>query len=863
MSNSFAEDLANLPEDEREAIFKDYTEEDFKKMAYDWSMWGRPEQMPPDDGSWRIFLALAGRGWGKLTTVHTKIPTPSGWREMGDLEAGDYVFDENGRPTRVKQAFTPYTPDKMFRLTFSDGTTVECGEEHLWTTWTARDRKSYNRRNDYVPADKTVGVPDNWPTWTKENKNGMTDHNPIGPKTRNTQEIFDTFRYGKRGDLNHSIPVMTSPIKYAAKKLLVDPYVFGAWLGDGSVSSGQITSHNAEIDWMRTEIETRGYPTTMGPVSLVKNCRTINIQGSLRSQLREIKSLSTKHIPTKYLQGSEQQRRDLLAGLLDTDGYISPENGQIEFCAKRKEHAEAVVELARSLGQKPVMFEGRATLNGTDHGIKYRVKWRPTENLFYMPRKAAMFRPLGAQASRVMHRMITKIEEIEPVLSRCIAVESPNHLFLCGEGMIPTHNSRAGAEWIKKKVEEAEEAGTPIKVLLLGRTSADVRDVMVSAILECYPEGEKPEYSVSNRRITWPKGSYALCASSEKPDQLRGPQGHIAWADELAALKATKDDSGATAWTNLMAATRLGDTPQIFGTTTPKRTKLMKELVEDSADPKRRIKIIKGSTFENYTLSKAYLEDITAQYGDSELAKQELYGEMLGDAEGLFFTQQMIDEATIDPKQVPHLPLKFIAVDPSVAERPGDECGIMAVGVTGEAGIHRRTAYILEDYSIKGPPDVWVNRIVTAAKEHNTRFVVVEGNQGRQLLQMVINGVEAKLKVFLVNASQGKHKRAEPVIVKMQQKKVKIVDLMPDLTDQMMFFDPEDTKGSPDRMDAMVWGVIAALIDPPEGLQMYRSRLTSPANLKLPSGRGTGRSRVPSSLRGGGGRSGPGGRKFG
>lgn len=414
-------------------------------------------------------------------------------------------------------------------------------------------------------------------------------------------------------------------------------------------------------------------------------------------------------------------------------------------------------------------------------------------------------------------------------------------LALAGRGW---GKSRAGAEWVRAKVEEADLSGKPIEILLLGRTSADVRDVMVKAILECSPPDNKPDYIPSKRRLEWPNGSYALCTSSEKPDQLRGPSAHYAWADELAALKATKDDAGTTAWANLLFAVREGKNPQIFGTTTPKRTQLMKDLVKQSSDPSRRIKMVKGSTYDNTSLSAAYLEDITSQYENSDLAKQELHGEMLLDAEGLFFTEAMIETATVDPREVPALPLKFIAVDPSVAERPGDECGIVAVGITGQRRIQDRTAYILEDYSMKGAAPEWVRRVVLAAREHGTRYIVVEGNQGKQLLQMAINA-EAKaqnmnLKVFLVHARQGKYKRAEPVIVLMQQQRVKFVDLMPDLTDQMMFFDPEDTKSSPDRMDAMVWGVIAGLISPPEGLRIIRSSVTAPSGSKLPHGLGTG-----------------------
>lgn len=836
MSKSQAELVAELSPEQREEIFKDFTEKEFEALQHDWGFWGRPEQTPPE-GDWHIFLALAGRGWGKCTTVYTMIPTPSGWVKMGDLVAGDYVFDEKGEPTKVVQAFTPYIPNKMFKLTFSDGTEIECGEDHLWTTWTARDRKSYNRRNDYISSDASVGVPDNWPTWTKENKNGTTSANSIGPKTRTTQEIADTFRYGKRGDLNHSIPVVTGPLQYPERALPVDPYVYGCWLGDGAVDSSTITSHVNEIEWLSSEIESRGYSTRIGPEQFERNCKTLTVLG-LRKNLREAGSLQNKDFNEEYLLGSEQQRRDLLAGLLDTDGYVNPDNQQVEFCAKRKEHADAVVELARSLGQKPVLIEGRATLYGVDHGTKYRVKWRATENFFYMPRKAAIFKPLDAQASRNMHRMITNIEEIEPVLSRCIAVENPNHLFLCGEGMIPTHNSRAGAEWIRARVKE----NPGCKILLLGRTAADARDVMVSAILECSPEGEKPEFIPSKRRLEWPNGSYALITSSESPDQLRGPQAHFGWADEVAALKAIVDDSGATAWSNLLTAVRLGKNPQIFGTTTPKRTPLMKKLVADAKDPKKRIRIVRGSTFDNSNLSDLYIEGMVSSYGDSDLGKQELYGEMLDDQEGLFFTQAMIEDALKIENQLVGLPpLRFIAVDPSVAQQPRDECGIIAIGATAQTDPSKRTAYIMEDFSICASPDIWAQRVVDAAKLYKTRFVVVEKNQGGQLIQMAINAIDPDLKVFNVYATKGKQLRAEPVVVAMQQHRVKFMEQFPELFDQLLFWNPEDSSYSPDRLDAFVWGVVASLISPPDGLRVSYISTTSSMGRRLPEDIGTGR----------------------
>lgn len=418
------------------------------------------------------------------------------------------------------------------------------------------------------------------------------------------------------------------------------------------------------------------------------------------------------------------------------------------------------------------------------------------------------------------------------------------HIFLAlaGRGW---GKSRAGAEWVKKKVEE----NPGCKILLLGRTSSDVRDVMVSAILEAYPPESRPEYIPSKRRLEFTNGAFALCTSSESPDQLRGPQAHFAWADELAALKAIEDSSGATAWSNLLAATRLGDNPQIFGTTTPKRTALMKQLVSDAQIPEKRIQIIRGSTFDNATLSENYLQSIVGQYGDSSLAKQELYGEMLLDAEGLVFTQEMIDNATDNSGKVPHLPLRFVAVDPSVSENPNDEAGIIVIGVTQERDLTKRRAYILEDCSVKAGPDVWSKVVVDAANRWNTKMVVYEKNMGGALVSMALTAHDPTLKTFPVVATKGKQTRAEPVVVVMEQGRIKFNGIMPELFDQLVFWDPESSRYSPDRLDAFVWAIIAGMISPPLGLRAGSYNATSMGNRRLPTGLGSGKSRVTGSIR--------------
>lgn len=404
------------------------------------------------------------------------------------------------------------------------------------------------------------------------------------------------------------------------------------------------------------------------------------------------------------------------------------------------------------------------------------------------------------------------------------------------------------SQWIRRKALE----NPGCRIAIAARTVADVRNTMIlgeSGVLAVHHPDERPEYKPSTTSLHWPNGSQALLLSSESPDGARGPQFHYGVGDEFAAWKTNVDASGATLFSNLVAATRLGENPQLLLATTPKRTKVMRDLMDDAKKPEKRIRVVTGSTFDNSSLSKNYIDNLVGQYGNSDLAKQELDGQMLEDQEGLVFTTEMLDKALDESGVTPRMPLVFVAVDPSVSENPTDECGIMVMGVTQERDLTQRTVYVLEDVSVKAGPDVWSKVVVDAAKRWNTKFVVYEKNQGGALVSMALTAHDETLKTFPVVATKGKQTRAEPVVVAMQQGRVRFNGLMPQLMDQCLYFDPETSRFSPDRMDAMVWGVYAAILSPPPGLRAGRYSAQSSAHRKLPSGLGTGRQRVTGSIR--------------
>lgn len=415
------------------------------------------------------------------------------------------------------------------------------------------------------------------------------------------------------------------------------------------------------------------------------------------------------------------------------------------------------------------------------------------------------------------------------------------HLFLTGRGFGKT---RAGAEWVRKKAMSEPN----VRIGLLGRTAAEVRDVVVhgeSGILNIpQPEDEKPVWKAQEAALYWPNGSYAKLYSAEKPDAIRGAQFHYFWADELASYTPYVGGDGLTAFDNARLATRLGDKPMMLITTTPKRVKSVRDLLQE-AEEKGTVRVVRGSTDENKSnLATVYLDVIHGTFDGTATARQELEGVMLDDnPEGALWKPEDILTTVASEDQLMRLPLKVVAVDPTVANEPGDECGIVVIGSTAEKLLYKRRAYVLEDASLKDSPEVWAQKVVEVARRWKVQAAVVEKNQGHHLLTMAINNIDPDLKVIGVNSAVGKRLRAEPVAQVYQQHRVRHWHGWPKLEDQMTSWEPELTKKSPDRIDALVHGITALLIEPPKELYIGRIRAHAPVGPRLPTGRGTGMAR--------------------
>jgi len=403
-------------------------------------------------------------------------------------------------------------------------------------------------------------------------------------------------------------------------------------------------------------------------------------------------------------------------------------------------------------------------------------------------------------------------------------------LVLAGRGFGKT---RLAAEWVR---EQAKYTNTgQRRFALVARTAADVRDVIVegeSGIINVTPHSERPHYEPSKRRLTWPNGNTATLFTADEPDSLRGPQFTHAWGDEVAAWRQTPDAAGMTAFDNLRVGTRLGVKPKLLVTTTPKRVPLLYQLIAES-EKSRNVRITKGSTLDNAgNLSSAYLDAITGVYEGTRLAQQELYGEMLSDVEGALWTPDLLDRGRESALPL-GTPLRVIGVDPSVAENPRDECGIIVCASSGERDLYRRNSWILEDATVHGSPDVWANKVVQMARKWGAP-VVAEVNQGGALVRNAIQTIDPSVKVFEVHSKYGKALRAEPITLAYEQGRVHHVGYLAELESQMISWIPGEGK-SPDRIDALVHALTALLIKPPAGFVGGTISAKSHSSRRLPS----------------------------
>jgi phage terminase large subunit-like protein len=366
-------------------------------------------------------------------------------------------------------------------------------------------------------------------------------------------------------------------------------------------------------------------------------------------------------------------------------------------------------------------------------------------------------------------------------------------LILAGRGAGKT---RAGAEAVRRWSNDF-----PI-VNLIGPTADDVRDVMVlgeSGILNICRKDERPRYLASAGRLEWPSGAVSLLFSAEEPDRLRGKQHMKLWCDELAAWRRPE------AFDQAMLGLRLGDRPQMIVTTTPRPTRIIKQL---SAD--KDTIVTRGSTFDNRAhLARAFLERIAKRYEGRVIGRQELFAEIVEETPGSLWTRALIERQRVSPELAPQeFPEVVVAIDPPARSgAKSDECGLVVAGKASDGRI-----YVLADLSSQGDtPGAWAQRVGAAYRGFRANRVVAEINNGGEMVAEVLRQAEPHLPVHNVTATRGKFLRAEPIAAAYERGLVFHAGVFAKLEDQLCALTPDfDRRAagySPDRADALVWAI--------------------------------------------------------
>lgn len=407
----------------KKAVLTNFLVKNYKKVEVDFDRYDRLSNFkrvlyPHQKDAVKFLLArkkciLADdMGLGKMEPVSSLIPTPCGFKRMGDISEGDFVFDENGKPCRVLKTFD-HKQKEIYKVTFSDGTFSYCGLEHLWkvTTPVLQTRKQ-------------------------------------GWKVLSLNEMLKSgLQYNGAVNKANKFKIPTAkPVEYPEKKYFIDPYILGVCIGDGNLCNGGINISIPDF-----EIETckkikillsEGYELSSDRSANCPRYRIKPKSGKKNEYIREIKRLglnvhgNIKFIPEEYKLGSISQRLALLRGLMDSDGSIKGQN-KIGYYTNSEVLANDVAELVFSLGGIARVHSYNRLKNGKERK-EFHVLIQIPVNPFSLQRKAEKYHPTFKKyCSRyIVSAVFDRIED-----AKCLMVDSDEHTYLTSRSYIVTHNT--------------------------------------------------------------------------------------------------------------------------------------------------------------------------------------------------------------------------------------------------------------------------------------------------------------------------------------------------------------------------------------------------------------------------------------
>lgn len=411
-----------------------------------------------------LIIVSGPTGSGKALDINTDIPMfEGGFKKLKDIVVGDYIIDSNGEKTKVLNIFN-HVDNDVFKITFSDGLEVLADADHNWFVYDRNSRISevYNR-----------------------------EKNLVNPKVLTTLQMYNSgVKYvNKKGVVteynNYSVKNINSPVKYDKKHTEIPPYMLGVWLGDGHSEASRISGIDEEIfnnlENLGYTISSRGYQTVY--IGDYKN------ETTLYNQLKCLNLFGNKHIPNNYLYNDVEGRKELLSGLLDTDGSVNHQ-GLVEYYTSSKTLMKQVKQLIESLGYKTkVNSKIPKYKNSNSEYVEckeaYTISFKANSLVFKLKRKNEKLKEFidKYQGDRHLHRYITKIEKVESIPTKCLTVDSKDHLFLCTKSYLPTHNTTTEYVGILQILQDSEFTSNiwtieePIEYKIAGITQSEVDEL--------------------------------------------------------------------------------------------------------------------------------------------------------------------------------------------------------------------------------------------------------------------------------------------------------------------------------------------------------------------------------------------------
>lgn len=372
-----------------------------------------------------VIFVEANAAAGKAQPNDTLIPTPFGYKTIGELSRGDVVFNRYGEPEKILQVF-PQGKKQVYEVEFADGRITECCEDHLWSYDNAHGGLTTKSLKEMYSAG-----------WRKVDNRG---HN--------------AYKY--------RVPVLRKPVCYPEQTYDIDPYIIGAFIGDSCCTESGLTISSSD-EWIVKKIaEIEGFEYKKQSLNncswdFFKNNKRIQTKSYFKNYTKELCChCQEKTIPKKYLIGSYEQRLRLLQGLMDTDGTIGDGKNSPHYSTSSFELAKDVLELIRSLGIYGKIYtkDKCPDKKNIEYTVNIFCDNESAPEIVSLPQEKEKALAFKNEKQRTNHKFdsivdIRKTEKYKDMT--CILVDHPEHLYLTNN-FIVTHNTAVIIEKIKKEV---------------------------------------------------------------------------------------------------------------------------------------------------------------------------------------------------------------------------------------------------------------------------------------------------------------------------------------------------------------------------------------------------------------------------